>query len=748
MNRLLYVFTLMAALVLAAPVSHAQSIDASSEVADQYFRGFVLNNEAAKLETGGDFTLAQTKFKQAGEIMDSIARNYPTWQPEMRAARQQKIQDALTRIEARLSQAQTVAAMPSPSPMVAPAPAPAASPSTIPVPGVLAQPVPAAPSAPGALPSLSDMLSQWEQMYKQRILELETKTNQQQLDLGKWQNWYQWASGEITTARTQSDALGKKAAALEQSIIAMGKDVEEGRAAQAQLGKLMEEKMAVDLEMRKNGQRLVAAEAAAKEASEKLADVSTRIAVVEQERNNILKERDSALKQRDDAVKQQEAAVKERDAASARSLGLQAELDEAKKKIDSAEIKRLVAAGERLKTSEQEVKRLTAENVRLKTGSEEMKRLLAENERLKKEIEAAQKQVETLKADVGRKDQEIVALRGQLTGLQTQMAELRKESAAYQTQVAELTKQLKDVQSGMDTKIATTPELTQENEMLRGIIMRQLRAQHRQQAAKDLMIAELQKMESASNDLVKQVEEMKNARMILTPDEEKLFSDPVVRELLGPNGVQATLIANASADSDKKAAPPAPGSVDKLITEANEAYMGKDFERAARIYQDALRAEPKNVTALIGLGITRQRENKHADAEVALQKALAYDPANEPAAFALGVTYFKQERWKDAMTYFEKSLAKRPDNASGRHYLGIIATKLSLIERAEREFKTALAIDPAYGEAHFNLAVLYITWDPPQWDKARFEYSEAIKKGVRPDANLEKLLEGGKVSQR
>lgn len=708
------------ALCLAVTPTRAQTIDASSEVADQYFRGFVLNNEAAKLETAGDFTLAQTKFKQAGEIMDSIARNYPTWQPEMRAARQQKIQDALTRIQARLTQQTAAAAVPSPAPTVAPTPMVPGG-SGIPQPGMLAQPAVPSPSTPGSLPSLNDFLKQWEDMYKKRVQELETQNNQFQLDLGKWQNWYQWASGEITTARTQNETLGKKAAALEQSILAMGKEVEEGRAAQNQLGKLMEEKMAVDLEMRKNAQRLVAAEAAAKEASEKLAEASTRIAVVEQERDKILKERDQIIKerdvaitQRDDAVKQREVAVKERDTASARSLGLQAEVEELKKKA----------------------------------GSPEMKRLVAENERLKKELVEVQKQVETLKADVSRKDQEIVTLRGQLTGLQGQLADLRKESASYQTQVADLTKQLKEIQSGMDGKMAATPELTQENEMLRAIIMRQLRTQHRQQAAKDLMIAELQKMENASNDLVKQVEEMKNARMILTPDEEKLFSDPVVRELLGPKGVQATLIANASPDSDKKAAPPAPGSVDKLITQANEAYISKDFEGAARIYQDALRAEPKNVTALIGLGITRQRENKHADAEVALQKALAYDPVNEPAAYALGVTYFKQERWKDAMTYFEKSLAKRPDNAGGRHYLGIIATKLSLIERAEREFKTALAIDPAYGEAHFNLAVLYITWDPPQWDKARAEYSEAIKKGVRPDANLEKLLEGGKVSQR
>ncbi|OYW73503.1 MAG: hypothetical protein B7Z37_21245 [Verrucomicrobia bacterium 12-59-8] len=721
MHRFFQVFTLVAALALNAPVAHAQSIDAGSEVADQYFRGFVLNNEAAKLEASGDFTLAQTKFKQAGEIMDSIARNYPMWQTEMRTARQQKINDALLRLQARPAAAPAVVVAPTPAPTTVAAPAPTMPLAAIPSPGVLAQPAATLTATPGSLPSLNDMLSQWEQLYKQRIQELESKTNQQQLDLGKWQNWYQWASGEITTAREQNDILGKKATAMEQTILAMGQDVEAGRAAQAQMSKLMEEKMAVDLEMRKNGQRLIAAEAAAKEASQKLADASTQMTAAEAERAKILKERDQLGKERDDAitqrneaVKQREVAVKERDAASARSLGLQVGLDDLQKK----------------------------------TSSGDMKRLVAENERLKKEIAEAQKQVETLKADVGRKDQEIATLRGQLTGLQGELAELRKESATYQTQVADLTKQLKELPSGMAGKMAATPELTQENELLRSIIMRQLRAQHRQQAAKDLMIAELQKMENASNDLVKQVEEMKNARMILTPEEEKLFSDPVVRELLGPKGVQATLIANASPESDKKAAPPAPTSVEKLISQANESYMNKDFESAARLYQDALRAEPKNITALIGLGITRQRENKHADAEVSLQKALAYDPTNEPAAFALGVTYFKQERWKDAMTYFEKSLAKRPDNASGRHYLGIIATKLNLIERAEREFKTALAIDPAYGEAHFNLAVLYITWDPPQWDKAREAYDEAIKKGVRPDPNLEKLLEGGKVSQR
>lgn len=714
MNRFIQILMLAAGLLMEVTM-RAQTVDASSEVADQYFRGFVMNNEAAKLESAGDLPQAMAKFRQAGEIMDSIARNYPGWQPEMRASRQQKIQDAIARIQGRLAQQQQQAASPA-TPIVTPmAPAPVLQGGgSIPQPGMLAQAVPSAPASPGPLPSLNDLLEQWENMYKKRVQDLESQNNQYQLDLGKWQQWYQWASGEITTARAQNDSLTKKAAAMEQNIIAMSRDVEAGRAAKGQLDKLMEEKMAVELELRKTGQRILAAEAAAKDASEKLATASSRVAAIEEERAKIIKERDDAIQQRDTAIKDRDVAVKERDAASARSLGLAAEMEDLKKKTVTAE----------------------------------MKRLITENSRLKGQLAEAEKQVASLKADVTRKDEEIAGLRVQLTGLQTQLADLRRESATYQSQMAELTKQLKEVQSGMGSKMAATPELSQENEMLRAIIMRQLRTQHRQQAAKDLMIAELQKMENTSDELIKQVEELKNARMILTPDEEKLFSDPVVRELLGPNGVQAMLIANASPESDKKAAPPAHSTVEKLVAQANEAYMKKAFDEAALIYQDALRSEPKNVTALIGLGLARQRADKHAEAEVALQKALAYDPSNEPAAFTLGVTYFKQERWKDAMTYFEKSLAKRPDNASGRHYLGIIATKMSLLERAEREFKTALAIDPEYGEAHFNLAVLYITWDPPQWDKARVEYEEAIKKGVQPDSNLEKILQGAKVSQR
>jgi len=682
--------------LLFSPFAQAQVDDA----AEQFFRGFVMKKEAEKMEAEGNMAGALQVYQQMGQIFDTVAQTHPEWQPGMLANRRGLTQQAITRVQARLSQ--PAAAAPAPTPAAAPVPAPAAmpvfsgAPAAAPDPGILAAPA-------AAMPSLSDVLSQWEQNYRQRMLQLETQNNQMQMDLTKWQQWYQWASTEITTARSDKDALAGKTAALEQAIETMKQEVAAGRAANSQLESLVKEKLSLEVEYRKSTQRLTAAEQAAKEASQKLADASLRISSLEKERNQLLGERDAAVKQRDEAIASRDTAVAERNKLSAQNLGMQTEIEALKKRAPAGD---------------------------------DVKKILAENERLKKDLATAQKQVATLQSDITRKDQEITQLRGQITTLQTEMATLRQQSASYQTQVAELTLQLKTLQDGNPATM--TPEMTQENQLLREIVMRQLRSQYRQQQAKDLVLAELQKMEGVSKKLLEQVEDLRDSRMTLSPDEEKLFSDPSVREMLGDGGIQGTLIAKVS----KATVDPISKPIDSLLDKANEAFSAQKFAEAAALYEDALRADPKNTTALVGLGYSRQRENKLSEAEAALKKCLSYDEGNELAAFHLGVTHFKQQRWNDATAAFEKGLTKNPKNARARHYLGIISTKLNLLDRAEREFKTALAIDPNYGEAHFNLAVLYATWDPPQWDKAKAEYDSALKKGVAPDEALEKLLKG------
>jgi tetratricopeptide (TPR) repeat protein len=282
--------------------------------------------------------------------------------------------------------------------------------------------------------------------------------------------------------------------------------------------------------------------------------------------------------------------------------------------------------------------------------------------------------------------------------------------------------------------------------------------QARQQQAKALVIEELKKLEGASEALLAQVTALDTSRLSLTEPEKALFTDPQMQQLLkeGSSGsaVQATLIASGegaegpstgamtpapteAATSDSPG--PAVTAAD-LLSRAQQALLEKRFDDAIQGFNEALRADPKNAKALIGVGDAYQRSGRYVDAEVSLKKCLAYEPDNAAAYYLLGMTLFRDGRLNEGLTAFEDSLKRDEKQYLAHHYLGIIASRLKQAARAEKEFRTALAIRPDFGEAHFNLSVLYVTWEPPQLEKARSEYDSALAKGVTADENLEKLL--------
>ena len=289
-------------------------------------------------------------------------------------------------------------------------------------------------------------------------------------------------------------------------------------------------------------------------------------------------------------------------------------------------------------------------------------------------------------------------------------------------------------------------------------VIGQLRQQARQQQQKSAVIAEIQKTENASKELIDQVEQLGGARFTLSTDEQKLFTTPQLKEIMGEGGIQATIMAKSdakepagkAAKKTDEAATSGAAAVEGLLAKGNQALQDGKFDEAAAAYEDALRADPKNSSGFAGLAWAQVQQSKLNDAEVTLKKSLAYDANNAVAHYMLGVTMFRRDRLNEAMSSFEKSLNINGKNARARHYLGVISSKMGLAPRAEREFKAALAIDPGYGEAYFNLAVLYVTWDPPKWEEARKNYSEAVKAGVKPDPNLEKILsaDGPAVSKR
>jgi tetratricopeptide (TPR) repeat protein len=388
---------------------------------------------------------------------------------------------------------------------------------------------------------------------------------------------------------------------------------------------------------------------------------------------------------------------------------------------------------DRLKNLEGEVAMLR------KNGSnpDEYKKLVAENTRLKDELDTARKQVETLKVSGEKKDTEIASLKAQINTIQADLTKLRQENTSYQSQVADLTVKLKEMTTALKSgKVGSTQDaqLVEENIMLRGIIMRELRHQERQRQAKELVIAEMNKMENASRQLMDNLEEMTSVRIRISAPEEMLFSEPELKEIQAASGVRATLTADSGkADgTTKKGDAPAKSS--------EVAAKVDDPKAAEKAFQDTLRKQPKNVEALLGLGALKLQQKKYDDARVLLQKSLVIEPDNDVANYRLGVCYFHQEKMNEALASFEKSVKKNAENARAHHYLGIITSGLGNRHRAESEFKQALAVDPNYADAHFNLAVLYATNTPPDWDQARKHYQDALDRGVKPDDSMEKLL--------
>lgn len=684
------------------------------ERAERYLDAYMMSNEGERLEKDGNLPEAMRKFREASQIFDSLAQAHPGWQPEVIGMRRRKVADSLLRVQG-VMQRSPVATAPVPGVAavtdggrVEKSGAPMAAGLAV-VPGS----VPAGPpevgtwgtggtgsaaAGGGEVPSLGAFLREYEERVKEKMATLQSKNLEMEGALRKWDDWYRWASKEIQVARSEKESLAGRAAEMEGRVQQMQREVEAGRATQGQLDTLLKEKAALLALEKTNNQRLSAAETAASEAAEKVSAASMELSAVTKERDLLKTERDKALKERDAAL-----------------------VSEKKLTVELAEMK---------KSQPDEAM---------------LKKLTAENERLKGELEAAKLQVTALQDSVTKKDAEIANLKTELGMIQGQLATLRQENTAYQTQVSELTVQLKELQQSMAK--ADSAASADESALLKEVILRQLRNQARQQQAKALVIEELKKMEGASADLLTQVQELDAGRLELTAEEEALFTDPQAQELLrsGSGAVKAKLIASGDpAPAPEMAAkltqPPAGGALAGLLVEAVRAMQDKDYVRAVKVYSEALRADPKNVEVLLGLGDAHQRGGQFAEAEVALKKCLDYAPDNAMAYHALGLTYFRSDRLNESMDAFEASLARDGKQALAHHYLGIIASRLKQAQRAEKEFRTALAINPDFGEAHFNLAVLYLGWDPPQLDKSRTEYQSAISKGVLPDENLEKLL--------
>ena len=85
-------------------------------------------------------------------------------------------------------------------------------------------------------------------------------------------------------------------------------------------------------------------------------------------------------------------------------------------------------------------------------------------------------------------------------------------------------------------------------------------------------------------------------------------------------------------------------------------------------------------------------------------------PDNTDILTTLSNCYVASNKMEVAMNSFKTGIAKDPNNQYYRYNYGVLLLGAKEYEQAESQFKKAIAIDPGYTNAIYNLAVTYVKW--------------------------------------
>ena len=423
--------------------------------------------------------------------------------------------------------------------------------------------------------------------------------------------------------------------------------------------------------------------------------------------------------------------------------------------------------------------------------------LQGENAGLTEKLTSAEARVVSLTEESAKRKDELAGMQKELTGLRDQVASSRDQNDRAATTITELRQQLDEGAKTLEVMKARgqTGEdfarMTKENELLRGIVMRQLKDQSRRMAARKLLTDELARLDVQSTALNAQVEELGRPTIPLTDEERALFKDPQVtiadadastsmavtiaqvgsgRQSATANNPGDTASPDNTASDRNAAGDPLPddhqprgasnrsggpprvntGSTAQplvgeellpMAKDALDAFSRGKYTDAERIYTQLLAREPKNAYLLSNQGVVLFRQDKLKSAEVALRKALAITPDDAFCLATLGIVYYRMHRYDDALNYLTKALQRDPRNATAHNYLGITSSQKGWPEVALEEIQKAIDINPNYADAHFNIAVIYATNQPPSKTRAQEHYRLATSLGATPDPTLEKMIQ-------
>jgi tetratricopeptide (TPR) repeat protein len=712
--------------IFLAPQLRAQSEDPS----EVFLKAYMTSQQGEKLEHENNFRDALAKFRFAGSLLDELRKRHAEWQPAIVEYRSRKISESILRVQAKAgTQRDLNANAPAAGGNLSPPGLPEKAGSTPPRTELL-RPPPEQNRVTSTAPLPSDAaIQEATKRLRGRVEDLEAQL--------------QKSRGDLTTAQKEKETVVTQLRETNARLTEAQKEAEKTKQAErdtrAQLAQAQDSlgKLQSSGKSDSKAQEIL---------RDEIAQLKKTLASTETSKVSAEKEKDSANLQLADATKQLASVKQERDTAIAQLQGS-------------------------------------------KEAQDHVQTLIAENTTLKEKLANAEKTVREIGEDKPKKERELADVKKQLEQMRQQLTASQKQNQDFEITIADLRSDLDEATAEVEKAKLTganaeeTARLTKENDILRGIVIREREEEARRDQARKLMLAEFDKLKIKSDVLAQNIQLLAQPVTKLSNEELALLRQPVVTlSDSNPTAIKASFAvakrtatvpvtinnpdakrkleeaenlppapeptSSASATADTPPGPNVettfqPGVPKELVALAREAKENFDrgkYRAAERQYHDLLEKSPNNLYSLSNLGVVLFRTGKLKAAELTLKKAITIAPKDEFSRTTLGIVFYRQSKFDEALTELTKALAINPKSATAHNYLGITASQKGWQEAAEKEMLAAIEVNPDYADAHFNLAVIYATSNPPSRELAKRHYSKATSLGAEPDPSLEKLL--------
>lgn len=174
-------------------------------------------------------------------------------------------------------------------------------------------------------------------------------------------------------------------------------------------------------------------------------------------------------------------------------------------------------------------------------------------------------------------------------------------------------------------------------------------------------------------------------------------------------------VVHAIIDQNTKKIDASPGQAHLYLARGHAYFKLRDFDKAIRDYNQALKLDDRLDDAYFGRGMALARAGAITDGIADLTTYLKRHPRSSLAYTKRGIRYLWNGDLENAEKDFRRAIALNPDNAEAHDDLGVILAQRQEYVAAVRHFTATIMADRSYQKGYHNLAMVqYIQGQYPE----------------------------------